>query len=39
LEISLCKVNKNAPLDKVCLLGCGVSTGYGKCRKKKNEID
>lgn len=29
LEISLCKVKTNAPLDKVCLLGCGVSTGYG----------
>ncbi|CAF4356104.1 unnamed protein product, partial [Adineta steineri] len=29
LEISLCKINKDAPLDKVCLLGCGVSTGYG----------
>ncbi|CAM2696550.1 unnamed protein product [Rotaria socialis] len=29
LEISLCKVDKDAPLEKVCLLGCGVSTGYG----------
>jgi len=28
-EISLCKVNEKAPLDKVCLLGCGISTGYG----------
>lgn len=28
-DISLAKVNKNAPLDKVCLLGCGISTGYG----------
>lgn len=28
-EISLCKVDPAAPLDKVCLLGCGVSTGYG----------
>lgn len=28
-EISLAKVNENAPLDKVCLLGCGISTGYG----------
>uniref|UniRef100_A0A8D8XGT2 Alcohol dehydrogenase class-3 n=1 Tax=Cacopsylla melanoneura TaxID=428564 RepID=A0A8D8XGT2_9HEMI len=28
-EISLCKIPKDAPLDKVCLLGCGVSTGYG----------
>uniref|UniRef100_A0A1B6CGZ3 S-(hydroxymethyl)glutathione dehydrogenase n=1 Tax=Clastoptera arizonana TaxID=38151 RepID=A0A1B6CGZ3_9HEMI len=27
--ISLCKVNKTAPFDKICLLGCGVSTGYG----------
>lgn len=29
LEISLCKIADNAPLDKVCLLGCGVTTGYG----------
>ncbi|KAJ0178049.1 hypothetical protein K1T71_005872 [Dendrolimus kikuchii] len=29
LEISLCKVNEAAALDKVCLLGCGVPTGYG----------
>ncbi|CAH4033000.1 alcohol dehydrogenase class-3 [Pieris brassicae] len=29
LEISLCKIANNAPLDKVCLLGCGVTTGYG----------
>jgi len=28
-EISLAKVNPKAPLDKVCLLGCGISTGYG----------
>ncbi|CAN7994014.1 unnamed protein product [Ixodes hexagonus] len=28
-EISLCKINPAAPLDKVCLLGCAVSTGYG----------
>ncbi|KAK2718016.1 alcohol dehydrogenase class-3-like [Artemia franciscana] len=28
-EISLCKVSSKAPLDKVCLLGCGISTGYG----------
>eukprot|EP00126_Sphaerothecum_destruens_P002700 Sdes_comp16124_c0_seq1m5354 len=27
--VSLCKVNKAAPKDKVCLLGCGISTGYG----------
>lgn len=28
-EISLAKVNPAAPLDKVCLLGCGITTGYG----------
>lgn len=28
-DISLAKVNERAPLDKVCLLGCGISTGYG----------
>ena len=28
-EISVCKINPEAPLEKVCLLGCGVSTGYG----------
>lgn len=28
-EISLAKINSNAPLEKVCLLGCGVTTGIG----------
>ncbi len=28
-EISLAKISKDAPLDKVCLLGCGVTTGIG----------
>jgi S-(hydroxymethyl)glutathione dehydrogenase/alcohol dehydrogenase len=28
-EISLAKVSKDAPLDKICLLGCGVTTGIG----------
>ncbi len=28
-EIALAKVSKDAPLDKVCLLGCGVTTGIG----------
>ena len=28
-EIALAKINKAAPLDKVCLLGCGVTTGVG----------
>lgn len=28
-QISLCKINDKAPLEKVCLLGCGIPTGYG----------
>ncbi|WP_299595381.1 S-(hydroxymethyl)glutathione dehydrogenase/class III alcohol dehydrogenase [uncultured Microbulbifer sp.] len=28
-EISVAKVNKKAPLEEVCLLGCGVTTGMG----------
>lgn len=28
-EISLAKVNQEAPLEEVCLLGCGVTTGIG----------
>lgn len=28
-EVSLAKISKEAPLDKVCLLGCGVTTGIG----------
>jgi len=28
-EISLAKIPKEAPLDQVCLLGCGVTTGIG----------
>jgi len=28
-EISLAKISKAAPLEKVCLLGCGVTTGIG----------
>lgn len=28
-EISVVKVKNNAPLDKVCLFGCGVTTGIG----------
>ncbi|MFT5082297.1 MAG: S-(hydroxymethyl)glutathione dehydrogenase/alcohol dehydrogenase [Lentisphaeria bacterium] len=28
-EIALAKINPQAPLDKVCLLGCGVTTGIG----------
>ncbi|MEM7611335.1 MAG: S-(hydroxymethyl)glutathione dehydrogenase/class III alcohol dehydrogenase [Pseudomonadota bacterium] len=28
-EIALAKINPEAPLDRVCLLGCGVTTGIG----------
>jgi S-(hydroxymethyl)glutathione dehydrogenase/alcohol dehydrogenase len=28
-EISLAKIDPRAPLDKVCLLGCGITTGVG----------
>lgn len=33
LEISLAKINTSAPLEKVCLLGCGITTGYGAAIK------
>jgi len=33
LEISIAVVNKTAPLNKVCLLGCGITTGYGAAVK------
>jgi S-(hydroxymethyl)glutathione dehydrogenase/alcohol dehydrogenase len=28
-EIALAKIRRDAPLDRVCLLGCGVTTGIG----------
>lgn len=28
-DISVAKIDDSAPFDKVCLLGCGISTGYG----------
>ncbi|GAB4822531.1 hypothetical protein N2152v2_009577 [Parachlorella kessleri] len=28
-EVSVAKVEPEAPLDKICLLGCGVATGWG----------
>ncbi|KAI9326768.1 alcohol dehydrogenase class III [Zopfochytrium polystomum] len=33
LEISIAKVTTAAPLEKVCLLGCGITTGYGAALK------
>jgi S-(hydroxymethyl)glutathione dehydrogenase/alcohol dehydrogenase len=35
-EISCAKISDNAPLDKVCLFGCGVSTGLGAAWKTCN---
>ncbi len=28
-EIAVAKINKSAPLDKACLMGCGITTGIG----------
>lgn len=28
-EIALAKVNPDAPFDKICYIGCGVTTGIG----------
>ncbi|KAM3937171.1 alcohol dehydrogenase 1-like [Leptodactylus fuscus] len=28
-EFAVCKIDKAAPLDQVCLIGCGFSTGFG----------
>lgn len=28
-ETAVAKIDPAAPLDKICLLGCGVCTGYG----------
>ncbi|KAA0199923.1 S-(hydroxymethyl)glutathione dehydrogenase, partial [Fasciolopsis buskii] len=35
-EISVAKINKHAPLDRVGLLGCGISTGYGAVLNNAN---
>jgi S-(hydroxymethyl)glutathione dehydrogenase / alcohol dehydrogenase len=32
-EIAVAKIHKEAPLDKVCLLGCGITTGIGAVLK------
>jgi S-(hydroxymethyl)glutathione dehydrogenase/alcohol dehydrogenase len=31
-EIALAKIREDAPLEKVCLLGCGITTGIGAVR-------
>ncbi|XP_063599972.1 alcohol dehydrogenase class-3-like [Penaeus indicus] len=35
-ELSVAKVNEKAPLKSVCLLGCGISTGYGAALNTAN---
>lgn len=41
-DVSVAKVNPSAPLDKVCLLGCGINTGYGAplntCKVKPGSV-
>ena len=32
-EISVAKINPGAPLNRVCLLGCGITTGLGAALK------
>ncbi|KAJ9050022.1 alcohol dehydrogenase [Entomophthora muscae] len=32
-EFSLAKIDPSAPLEKVCLLGCGITTGFGAVTK------
>lgn len=32
-DISVVKIRRDAPLDKVCLLACGITTGIGAVRK------
>jgi hypothetical protein len=32
-EISVAKIDRSAPLEKVCLMGCGFPTGYGSAVK------
>ncbi|MDI2091165.1 S-(hydroxymethyl)glutathione dehydrogenase/class III alcohol dehydrogenase [Commensalibacter oyaizuii] len=35
-EIAVAKINKEAPLEKVCLLGCGITTGMGAVTNTAN---
>ena len=33
-DVSVVAINEKAPLDKVCLLGCGITTGWGAVAKQ-----
>ncbi|KAI0285073.1 chaperonin 10-like protein [Russula aff. rugulosa BPL654] len=37
-DVSVVAINKQAPLDKVCLLGCGITTGWGAVVKQSGVI-
>ena len=37
-EIAVAKINPKAPLEKVCLLGCGVTTGIGAVMARAERI-
>jgi S-(hydroxymethyl)glutathione dehydrogenase/alcohol dehydrogenase len=32
-DVSVVTINEKAPLEKACLLGCGITTGYGAITK------
>jgi len=34
-DVSVVAVNKSAPLEKVCLLGCGITTAWGAVVKQQ----
>lgn len=38
-EIALCSIRRDAPLDEVCLFGCGVTTGVGAALEHVHEGD
>ena len=43
-EIALAKVREDAPFDKICYIGCGVTTGVGAvintvARRRQNSIE
>ncbi|KAH9978090.1 class III ADH enzyme [Lactifluus volemus] len=38
-DVSVVAINKKAPLEKVCLLGCGITTGWGAVTKQSGVKD
>ena len=33
-EVSVVQVNPSAPLERICLLGCGITTAWGAVTKQ-----